>query len=504
MQAGGLCRILIVDDELLIRKGIIHYLDWEQEGFTIVGEASNGQEALDLIKKTHPHILITDFVMPIMDGEELIRVVKERYPEIEIIVLSSFSEFDYVRSSFQNGAVDYILKPKLDAESLLKVLKTAASRIPLFQRAERKTDEPLSVTQVINKMISGFEMTWDEESRLKAFPYRYFYLAGVSGQSLESDEFQVFKDTRMGEFTYYSFSPNKSLQVYIINTEYREFQHLLDFINIYLAKEPGMGLVVSEVFEDFFQLGKVYKESLLTLLDYRFYFPKVTVLTSRDVKGTPVIENFNLDWFTDKLKRSQFEPAFTYLKDYAERLSRCYKMDIFEYRAFFHNIIFNIMILLSNMEYDVKELENKKYVYFTSIEEAGNAHEIVLLLDSFIEEARKCLVTRQRHSESFNMKKLIDYLKEHYAEPLTLTEVAKQFHFNPSYLSSYFSSHMHVGFIEYLNKIRIEEAAKLLRENKSSISEISGMVGYSDPSYFCKVFKKIKGISPSRYKRQHT
>ena len=122
-------RVLIVDDELLIRQGIKHYLNWEQEGFSIVGEAANGKEALALIESTKPHILLTDIVMPIMDGEELTKTVKERYPSIEIIILSSFGEFDYVRSTFQSGVVDYILKPKLDAAGLLNALDRKSTRL---------------------------------------------------------------------------------------------------------------------------------------------------------------------------------------------------------------------------------------------------------------------------------------------------------------------------------------------------------------------------------------
>ena len=113
------CRVLIVDDELLVRQGIKHLLNWEHEGFQIVGEASNGKEALELIERMEPHIVITDIVMPVMGGEELTRAVKARFPEIEVIILSSFGEFDYVRSTFQSGVVDYILKPKLEAVQLL-------------------------------------------------------------------------------------------------------------------------------------------------------------------------------------------------------------------------------------------------------------------------------------------------------------------------------------------------------------------------------------------------
>ncbi|MNZ83630.1 Arabinose operon regulatory protein [compost metagenome] len=100
------------------------------------------------------------------------------------------------------------------------------------------------------------------------------------------------------------------------------------------------------------------------------------------------------------------------------------------------------------------------------------------------------------------MMMLLDYVKEHYAEPLSLTEVAKHFHFNPSYLSSYFSTHNKEGFSEYLNRIRVEKAAELLAADTMSISAISGMVGYSDHSYFTKVFKKLTGLSPSDYRKK--
>ena len=71
-----LCRVLIVDDEILVRQGIKHLLNWEHEGFEIVGEAANGKEALEQIERLLPHIVITDIVMPVMDGAELTRIVK--------------------------------------------------------------------------------------------------------------------------------------------------------------------------------------------------------------------------------------------------------------------------------------------------------------------------------------------------------------------------------------------------------------------------------------------
>lgn len=513
MTAGELCRVIIADDEILIRQGIKHYINWEQEGFQIVGEASNGQEVLELIENTNPHIIMTDIVMPVMDGEELTRIVKDRYPHIEMIILSSFGEFDYVRSAFQSGVVDYILKPKLDAQGLLKVLKTAASRIPSFQPMDKHINVKLSVGQIINKLISGYEANYDSESIVNDFPYSHYCLLGAdlkAHPSIGTPEFHAHitekiekgLDEQLSQNVSFSFAFDQDIAGFIINVNRFEIPNVITFATQLAESEPGVGFALSEEFTDFSQIGNIYKESLLKLLQYRFYFPDIPLLMKKDMPEQPKCDNFNLDWFTGEFKRKHFDSAFRYLQDHVTALSGCYQTDVFEYKAFFGNIIFNITILLGNMEYDVGELENAKYSYFKSIDQTHTAGEAVKQLNRFIAEASKCIFSMQSQPDNLNMKKLIEYMMDHYAESLTLTDVAKHFHFNPSYLSSYFSAHNNEGFIEYLNKIRIEEATKLLINGKSSISEISGMVGYSDHSYFCKVFKKLKGLSPSQYKRK--
>ncbi|MEH7332383.1 response regulator transcription factor [Neobacillus drentensis] len=504
----NLCRTLIVDDEMLIRQGIKHYIDWEQEGFLIVGEASNGQEALELIESTNPHIIITDIVMPIMDGEELTRIVKEQYPQIEIIILSSFGEFDYVRSTFQNGVVDYILKPKLDAQNLLKALKTASSRIPAFQKVARNTDARLYLGQIIHKLVSGYEASYDMNSVLNSFPYSQYCLLGVDLKTLRNDIQTKLEEAiphYIDQAAHYSFQFDQNIHVLLLNVNKENMDRVISLACSFAEANPSISLVLSEEFIELSQIGTIYKESLLKLINYRFYFPHKQFLTKRDLPELPVKqESFNLDWFTEEFKRKNFDEAFRYLLEHVGLLSKSYTTEVYEYKAFFGNIIFNITILLSNMEYNVKELENARYSYFKSIEDASNADETAALLNQFIEEAKACIFSSQTQPDNLNMKKIMEYIRTHYAEPITLKDVAKQFHFNPSYLSNYFSTHNNEGFIEYLNKIRIEEAAKLLIQGTVSISEISGMVGYSDHSYFCKVFKKIKGVSPSQYKRKQT
>ncbi|HHU18889.1 MAG TPA: response regulator [Bacilli bacterium] len=151
-------KVLIVDDGVLIRQGIIHYIDWDQEGFEIVGDVSNGQEALELLPKVMPDIIITDIVMPLMDGITLIETVKQDYANIDAIVLSSFDDYDYVRSTFKNGVSDYILKPKLDAALLLDTLRRVANqRSPHAQSNEMRQQNAIdSVQSLAEKLIAGY------------------------------------------------------------------------------------------------------------------------------------------------------------------------------------------------------------------------------------------------------------------------------------------------------------------------------------------------------------
>ncbi|MGX2958448.1 response regulator transcription factor [Peribacillus sp. JNUCC 23] len=512
MTTKELSKIVIVDDEILIRQGIKHYLNWEQEGFQIVGEASNGKEALEIIERTHPQIVITDIVMPIMDGEELTRIVKSKYPDIEIIILSSFGEFDYVRSTFQSGVVDYILKPKLDANTLLEVLNKAVSRIPTPESNGTKQQERMSVNHIVEKLISGYEADYDAELLTRVFLYDSFYLLGVvfsrnipRGDLIQvQDSITQHYQSYLDQATFHTITFDRNEIAFILNVNKDKSQEVIDFAKRVAGNHTNSGFVLSEQFSDLSQIGPIYNEKVSKLIQYKFYFPHIPLLREQDLqREIPTIEAFEIEWFTNEWKHSRFQEAFSYLQEYVSEFSKCYTTDVFEFKSFFENIIFHINVILNNMEYDVAEIGSSKYEYLRSINEANSSSETVEQLNKFISQVNKCLHAERNQPSNLKMKKLLQYIEDHYADPLSLTDVAEHFHFNPSYLSNYFSTNNKEGFVEYLNKVRIEKASQLLLKDSASISEISGIVGYSDHSYFCKVFKKINGMSPSKFRKKH-
>ncbi len=522
-----LCKILIVDDEVLVRQGIKHYLVWEQYGFQIVGEASNGREALELISELRPHIVITDIVMPIMDGEEFTRILKQNYPEIEIIVLSSYGEFNYVRSTFQNGVADYILKPKLETQELLQVLQNTARRIPTLQYDEQTGSEQITVDHVLEKWIAGFEVEAEASVLEEYFPYPSFYLVGVQprlsslggGERLVQQKSSHIATTsaRLAEILEQAGLPlafrpvaaDPQIVVFVLNLSTIHYEQTVELLRelaqqmMLETNSVQLAWVLSERFDDMQGIGEVYQQ-LLKLLDYQFYFPERALIIRSELPAPADVRGaFNLKEFAEELRRDNFNTAFAALREYVQVLAGNYRATPFELKSFLGNIIFNIITLLGNQDYDMRQLDEEKYDYFRQINDALDVRQTTTLLNDFLEKVDVQIAERSEQSQgSTNMKMLLEYIEEHYAEPLSLTGLGQHFHFNPSYLSSYFTTHTKEGFSEHLNKIRVQKAAEMLRDDRYSISEISDLVGYSDHSYFTKVFKKWTGLSPSQYRRQ--
>ena len=156
-------KIFLVEDEIVMREGIKNNIDWEREGFDFVGEASDGELAYPLIQKTHPDILITDIRMPFMDGLELIRLVKQEMPDLKIIILSGYDEFEYAKEAISIGITDYLVKP-IGGAQLLEAVKKVAQVVEeekqqrqfleTFQK-EQEENARIARQKFFRKLVSG-------------------------------------------------------------------------------------------------------------------------------------------------------------------------------------------------------------------------------------------------------------------------------------------------------------------------------------------------------------
>ncbi|QGH36503.1 response regulator [Gracilibacillus salitolerans] len=500
-------KVLIVDDEMLIRQGIINYIEWESEGYKIVGEASNGEEAIKLLESYRPHIIITDIVMPGMDGIELVKHVKENYPDTEVIVLSSFEDFDYVRQTFQSGVADYILKPKLNTEELLQTL----NRVTQKQiKATNVNDSQSSMGDICKKIIEGYQSIREMDLARTHFPYDTFVLVEAFWNKRESSKLSKtsIKNQLQQHLTNvksHDIPLNEHSILFLTNFASNELPKLKEAVHA-IDKETGssnLKWIISTPFQAIDELKTMYETNHLIIQQYHFYLSDRTFLFYDDLpEAAEKKAAFDLNHLIYLFKHKQFQEAFIYLNEHIGLLSNQYETDVFEFKSWLENIMFNIIVLLGNMKYDIQELEAEKYHYFSGINEAFHVREAISIFDTFLAKVEKKVLPANAETTS-NIQLLLDYIEENYDSHLTLSTLADHFHFNPSYLSSYFSKHHQEGFSEYLNHVRIKNARKMLVETDKPISAISEAVGYSDPSYFTKVFRKLTAKSPSTYRKEN-
>jgi two-component system response regulator YesN len=507
----NLCKILVVDDEYLLRQGIKHLVDWHKEGFEIVGEASNGKEALSLIETLKPHIVITDIVMPVMDGLELVRYIKENYPEIQIVILSGYSDFNYVKGTFKLGVNDYILKPKLNPEEVLNLLKNIALSIPNLVISTDKIE--LNVSNELSKFTSGFDT--DLTSVTEAFPYSSFIFIGVdtkriydkaSKNPLNMNLLLTKKaKTFLKEFIFYELDIDKDIFLLLINFERKNHDVLLQVIsdmvlNISTAY-PDIYFALSDVFNSLYKIKEVYNNDFKPLLSCKFFLKDKKLISKEELPKNACKEKFDFKHYSEMLYNLNIASAFNYLKQYISNAITHCSINEFELKTLFQTVLYNIISILDELHFDVVEINHSKIEYFQKIDAAKYGSELLNILESIEQVIAKIINNKEFSVNDEIINKITQYISNHYNEQLSLKEIADKFHFNYYYLSSYFSSHLAEGFSEYLNKIRVEKAIELLKNEDIPVSEVSYLVGYSDHSYFCKVFKKFKKVTPSKFRK---
>lgn len=508
----NLCKILIVDDEYLLRQGIKHLIDWKMEGFEIIGEASNGKEAIELVEKLKPHIILSDVVMPIMDGVDLSKIIKARYPEIQIIILSSYSDFEYVKDTFKLGVNDYILKPKLNPKELITLLKNTAANIPNFILSTPKNIKELNLKSFLTKLISGFDITMEEEKINEIFPYKSFLLLGTNlkrpinnNSSLLRSIFSEICKHNFETVTYYEITTDTNLFLFLINFNLGNEHDILNKINTIFKNTPNkfskMFFVVSKTFNNIYKLRDIYLHDFKPLLRYKFYLRNKTIIYSEDITKSNSKDKFDFKYYSDQVYMLNIDAALNYLKNYILFCIDNITTDEFELKTLFQNSLYSIINILDELNFDVEEINNSKREYFQKIDDVEYADELLNFVDILKKKFNELLEIQKTSFNNHMIGKIIEYICAHYSDQLSLKELSDRFHFNYYYLSSYFSAHNKECFSEYLNKIRVEKASKLLSDGSIPVSEISYMVGYSDHSYFCKVFKKLKKITPSKYRK---
>jgi len=530
-------KVFLVEDEVVVRKGIEKSIRWEENGYEFVGEASDGEVALPLILKTKPDILITDVKMPFMNGLELSRIVKQELPSTKIIILSGYNEFDYAKEAINLSVTEYLLKP-ISAAQLLKSLD-GVKDIIMQERSEK---------ELLKKYSEEMEGNIDvAKSRF----FRQLLFGDMStGEAIETGKkYNVSLSAGMYVIVIFKIMP--SAEPDEVSTGVFEVENTIDevvgSIDNMLTIQKGMEgwtfLIMADDDADMDERLETLKGILKDMMN-RLGNPEYFGGIGRRVKRIRELRQSYSD--ADKAFIGRFSLKSNQIISLDE-LNK-YEKESMEI-AGFANVEHSRELIEKYLRNGIEaELDGFVDLYMEEFTKDALTSEIMrqyLIMDIFVTvmsfcekmdiadgdfkaEAENIRNTMQRQESmghlSASLKKLLSMAvsardgssakryvdvitraqsiigEQYMQEDISLNTVADMVGMSPSYFSSVFSREVGKTFVEYLTEIRMDKAKELLICSAMKTSDIGHKVGYKDSHYFSYIFKKKQGCSPKEYR----
>ena len=536
-------RVVVADDEYKVCQLICQLIDWEGMGMRLVGTASNGLEALQMIEAEKPDLVLTDIRMPGFDGMELLKRARTINPDMEFIIISGYSHFEYAQTAIRYGVSDYILKP-VNKDTLNATLHKVRQRY-----LEHKTQAEEDLEQQKQEAATQArlrEILWQDletgkiPGNLEAFneKYRYHFEGGlfqifliqadvkenrhlnedyvsnvmevlsgkleglferhISPLCIDSEIF--YKDRRASGILNYREENGGKLRdaletlISSLSMELHVFEHMRFHLSV--------GHAVHAVPE----LARCMEEAKLAMGQ------RLLIRNNLFLEEVPENAGFEEDSLyqtfskiarqcLDLQKPEQMEEAVSGLHASALSLglngSQMLRLAQDAYRLFLLSSIFQEKFHFADRD-GMEAQFYRKAVLCSSREN---------LFSYLADTCRKNIEETVGWYEAEKMRPINQakqYIQEHYAESLSLEEVSSQAGFSSSYFSTLFRKETGKNFLEYLTDVRIEEAKRLLRRSGDTIEQIGKAVGMNDYKRFSKTFKKITGISPKEYRNLYS
>lgn len=536
-------RLLVVEDEEMIKNKILNNINWKENGFDKVFSASDGVEAIKIIKRDYVDIVITDIQMPKMGGIELIREIKGINKNIKTIIISAYAEFEYAKESVKLNVKDYILKP-FKSRDLLEIVKRLMEEI-IRERSERIEVENLRrqlrenkkalQDKLFNDLISNSfignidnDLNYLELSGIKEIEY---FIAVVNINNFielirENDEEQKY----IYNLTLYNWTGkflsgydtareiSGKMSHYIIN--YKIDQVAIVFYDTAEAVTPVLEEMISNARKELgFSLTIGIGNRCQSLTDmYISYKEACSAAKLSCIHGKGIVYSFNDMNFGNKVYSKQLHilsdtklydnikiGAFEEIKRDIVDIITQIKGSKLELDAV-NIIISNIMLLscktVNELGYNVFDIMGGDFNMYFDVREINDLTQLEEWFLNFFYKVNEFINMKRNNRNESLIAKIKEYVDSKYDENITLTSISKSFVISPGYLSVLFYDYIGQNFIDYLSNLRIQKAKKLLKNSNLLIYEIAEKVGYRDAYYFSTAFKKIVGINPTEYREK--
>ncbi|CAH1201472.1 Regulator of RpoS [Paenibacillus sp. JJ-223] len=503
--------VCIVDDEPFIIEGLYDLVDWPAFGLQIVGHASHGKAALDVLAEQRVDILVTDISMPVMDGLELIREARRLQPELKVIILSGFNEFEYLKEGMKLGIENYLLKP-INVEELESTLRNAVSKLHHVSAADTPYDAygmQILKDNIFHRWLNGQIAIREFEERTRtmnlSLPASHFAVAILRAKGEESGLFARTVEQLANEEHLHTFRDQDGDVVVIANLNETQaaqqafVNRMTELSERLIRTHPSLLIGAGSLVAGLDQASTSYQEAKRAL-QYVMIYPELRVIDHAQLAAAHVSaeggrSSFSLDWKEYAklmLARNTMQLADTIRADFEHYRERATPAVL---RSTALELVIRFKMELESIRH-AEELPLFEQA-LRRITESETFDDLVSALQQVGTEAIRCL---QQDMKNPIVAQVLQHIDEHYAEELSLKLLGAKYHLHPVYLGQLFQKETGETFAEYINKYRIERAKEQLRSSNRKVHEIARNVGYWETGYFYKQFRKYVGISPTDFK----
>lgn len=541
MQERGnvqMIKVLIADDELRICELIFRLIDWESLGMSVIAVAHDGRETIKIIKNEMPDIVITDIRMPGYNGVDVIRIGKEYNSDIQFIIISGYSQFDYAQNAIHYGVSDYLLKP-VKAEELTKALLRIKSRIDKNNQMYSQVKKAWTLEQQNRRLYreqlimeiahgKGFDVLTKDMNTLNE-QYKYEFIPGfftivivkADGLNFEEKTESSFLYEKIQQSLSFAFAPvmqemqgtmlDNGTYIFLFNyeNEYAEIESQIHrLLNQMLLQKDvfkklhltiGLGKRVNCLAE----VGKSYETAYLAIKD------RILAGTDRIIEGKEkiVVQDYK-DYFLHTVRELENvvenlddKRISDIIQEWGTALSKDKEINGYQIEQSAKALVNSYLLSMQKNNYTLDEDDNLLKDFMKSIENCISLGEIQELLSGTLEQS----LSEYRHKRALSGSKPIrdakEYIRNNLAGNLTIQEVSEYVGYSSAHFSVRFKQECGITFSDYVMESRIEKSKELLKNTRETIESIAAAVGYSDVKSFTKNFKKYTEVKPSQYRK---
>lgn len=504
-------KLLIVDDEQIEREGMQAIL---QKAFPdiLIKQANNGRTAIEIAHEFNPALILMDIKMPGMSGLEAIEQIKAFHPNCKFIMVTAFDMFEYIRTAIKLGAKDYILKPSRASDIIQTVGKLmkeieeekrisadSKNRQDAYERALTLVETDV-VTQLLFDHVHEVHVDMLVEMLEIKSTSELFVMSVLIPIGSENLYTSIKEEVRQSGSCWVGALYGNQLPIIVFRDPEKSFRSQAVTLSRKILSLAGKKqddawfIGIGSVIRSLEYVRESYHDSLIATIDttlpvkYRF-FSDVPILEELYHKE---LGSYLKKEFSDQIRYGQWDEVHHKVKNLIQFYEK-QGAGISQTHQRVMEIIWVTTRVMNEMGIDTI---TPLYSF-----QAQNFRQLYVEVNLLLDKMRELYIEHFNHFEVDTMKQIKQYISEHSHEDISLDALGKKVGLSPIYISKMFKERLGINYIDFLTECRIEKAKKLLCDPEKSIKEITFEVGYHEPNYFSKVFKKVCNTSPKEFRK---